>query len=111
MEKLGNHHIFIIFIHDKWKNGLIRRLVVSLFQEIHGRFLKTIGADAVGFSTVMETIAAVHAGMRVLGLSTITNINDPDHPEKPSVDAIIKTAENAVPKLDLLLRGIVEQLP
>jgi purine-nucleoside phosphorylase len=43
------------------------------------RYLQNIGADAVGFSTVMENIAAVHAGMRVLGLSTITNINDPDH--------------------------------
>ena len=44
------------------------------------RFLKTIGADAVGLSTIQEVIAAVHGGMRVLGLSTLTNINDPDHP-------------------------------
>lgn len=72
------------------------------------RLLKMTGCDAVGFSTVMENIAGVHAGMKVLGLSVITNINDPDQPEKASVDAIIKTAENAAPKLDAILRGIVE---
>ena len=46
------------------------------------RFLRTIGADAVGFSTVMETIAAVHAGMRVLGLATVTNMCLPDCPDR-----------------------------
>jgi len=60
---------------------------------------------------VMENIAGVHAGMKVLGLSVITNINKPDAPEKVSVEAVIKTAENAAPKLDAILRGIVEQLP
>ena len=44
------------------------------------RFLKTIGAEAVGFSTMQEVIAAVHARIKVLGLSIITNIHDPDHP-------------------------------
>jgi len=65
----------------------------------------------VGFSTVLETIAGVHAGMKVLGLSVITNINDPDNPQKASVDAIIKTAEDVVPKLDMIFKGVVELLP
>ncbi|MEZ4550667.1 MAG: hypothetical protein R2874_09375 [Desulfobacterales bacterium] len=52
----------------------------SLETSAETRFLGRIGADAVGFSTVMEAICAVHAGMKVLGLSIITNINDPDHP-------------------------------
>ena len=71
------------------------------------RFLKAIGADAVGFSTVMESIAAVHAGMRVLALSTITNINDPDRPAPASVEAIIAVANRAAPVLSRLIRRVV----
>ena len=74
------------------------------------RFLKMAGCDAVGFSTVMENIAGVHAGMKVLGLSVITNINNPDAPEKISVEAVIKTAEQAAPRLDAILRGVVQHL-
>jgi purine-nucleoside phosphorylase len=74
------------------------------------RYLKTIGADAVGFSTVMETIAAVHAGIRVLGLSIITNIIDPDRPEPVSVEAIVAVANQAAPRLSRLVRAVVSQL-
>ncbi|MBU4010455.1 MAG: purine-nucleoside phosphorylase, partial [Proteobacteria bacterium] len=52
------------------------------------RFLKTIGADAVGFSTVQEVIAGVHAGMRILGLSAITNVHDPANPSPSTIDEI-----------------------
>ena len=45
------------------------------------RYLKTIGADAVGLSTIPEVIAAAHGGMAVLGLSVITNMNLPDAPQ------------------------------
>jgi len=75
------------------------------------RFLKTIGADAVGFSTVLEVIAAVHAGMRVLGLATITNINDPNKPTPATVEEIIAVAERTAPRLARLIRAIMEQLP
>jgi len=74
------------------------------------RYLKTIGADAVGFSTVMETIAAVHAGMRVLGLSIITNINDPDRPQPASLEEIVDVANQAAPRLNRLVRAVVSQL-
>ena len=70
------------------------------------RFLRTIGADAVGFSTVSEVIAAVHAGMTVIGFSTITNVHDPDHPEPASVSAILDVAEAAAPKLSAILEEI-----
>ncbi len=56
------------------------------------KFLQTIGADAVGFSTVQEVIAAVHSGMRVLGLSTITNVHNPDDPVPATVEEIIEVA-------------------
>lgn len=74
------------------------------------RYLKTIGADAVGFSTVMETIAAVHAGIYVLGLSIITNINDPDRPVPASVAAIVAAATRATPMLNRLIEAVVAQI-
>jgi purine-nucleoside phosphorylase len=74
------------------------------------RFLRKIGADAVGFSTVMETIAAVHGGLRVLGLSTITNINDPDNPSPATMEAILAVANNAAPRLDQIIKGVIENI-
>jgi purine-nucleoside phosphorylase len=74
------------------------------------RFLKTIGADAVGLSTVQEVIAAVHAGMRVLGFSTITNVHDPEKPVVATVEEIIEVAKTATPKLEKLTRKVVEKL-
>jgi purine-nucleoside phosphorylase len=72
------------------------------------RFLRTIGAAAVGFSTVQEVIAAVHSGMRVLGLSTITNINDPDNPLPATVEEIISVAEKAAPALEKIIKGVIQ---
>ncbi|HIJ57354.1 MAG TPA: purine-nucleoside phosphorylase [Deltaproteobacteria bacterium] len=74
------------------------------------RFLRTIGADAVGFSTVSEVIAAVHAGMTVIGFSTITNVHDPDHPEPASVSDILDVAEAAAPNLSAILEEIAADL-
>ncbi|MGD8713360.1 MAG: purine-nucleoside phosphorylase [Desulfobacterales bacterium] len=74
------------------------------------RFLKTIGAEAVGFSTVQEVIAAVHAGMRILGLSTITNINDPDNPLPATVEDIIAVAKNVAPMLEKIIQQVVENI-
>lgn len=74
------------------------------------RFLRTVGADAVGFSTVMETITAVHGGMRVLGLSTITNMCRPDAPTPASVDAIIAVAQAAAPRLAALIAVVLDRL-
>lgn len=74
------------------------------------RFLKIIGTDAVGFSTIQEVIAGVHAGMRILGLSTITNVNDPDHPCPASVEEIIAVAESAAPRLASVMQGVLERV-
>ena len=74
------------------------------------RFLKLIGADAVGFSTVMETIAAVHGGLRVLGLSTITNICQPDAAQPASMEEIIAVAQRAAPRLADLIAEILKEL-
>jgi purine-nucleoside phosphorylase len=71
------------------------------------RYLRTIGADAVGFSTVMEVIAAVHAGMRVLGLSILTNVHNPDDPQPATLEEIIDVARTSAPKLEAILHGVI----
>ncbi len=73
------------------------------------RFLKTIGADAVGLSTVMEVIAAVHARMKVLGISVISNVNDPDRPVPATLEEIVAVAGRATPKLVELLHAAIER--
>ena len=82
----------------------------SLETPAETRFLKNIGADAVGFSTVMEAIAGVQAGMKILGVSLITNINDPDAPEQTSLEAVVETAAKASEKLNRIITGFVGQL-
>ncbi len=82
----------------------------SLETPAETRYLKIIGADAVGFSTVMESIVGVHAGMKILGLATITNINNPDAPEKATVEDIIHTAKKASENLSKILSGVVSAL-
>lgn len=71
------------------------------------RFLREIGADAVGMSTVPEVIVAVHCGLRVLGLSIVTDMCLPDALEPADVPKIIATANAAEPKLRTLVREVV----
>ena len=71
------------------------------------RYLCVAGADAVGFSTVQEVIAAVHANMRVLGLATITNVHDPERPVPATVEEIIDVAQAAAPKLNTLIDQVL----
>ena len=70
---------------------------------------QTIGADAVGFSTVMETIAAVHAGIEVLGLATITNVCTPQKSVPADVDKIISVAESTAPQILDIITCVIEQ--
>jgi len=73
-------------------------------------FLRTIGADAVGLSTVHEVIVGVHAGMRILGVSIITNVHDPENPAPATLEEIIAIAEKSSNSLGILLRNFVEAL-
>jgi purine-nucleoside phosphorylase len=73
------------------------------------RMLRYFAADAVGMSTVPEAIVAVHAGLRVLGLSTITNICSPDKQVTTSGHEVIATAETARDKLLAIVAGIVAE--
>ena len=74
------------------------------------RFLRLIGADVVGMSTVPEVIVAIHGGMRVLGISIITDQCLPDALEPASVEKIIAVASRAEPNLTTLVCGALERL-
>jgi purine-nucleoside phosphorylase len=74
------------------------------------RFLRIIGADAVGMSTVPEVIMARHLNIKVLGISIITDMGIADALEPTSVDKIVKTAKKAEPKLTKLVSGVVKVL-
>jgi len=74
------------------------------------RFLRAIGADVVGMSTVPEVVVAIHAGMRVLGLSIITDMCLPDALEPATVERIIAVANRAEPQLTALVRGVLERM-
>jgi purine-nucleoside phosphorylase len=83
----------------------------SLETAAETRFLRTIGADAVGMSVVMEVITAVHCGMDILGIAVITNVNLPDCYQPAILEDIVATAEQTGPKLMQLVAKVIEQLP
>ena len=74
------------------------------------RFLRGIGADVVGMSTVPEVIVAVHAGLDVLGISVITDMCLPDALEVATVEKILAVARSAEPKLRAIVTAAVRRL-
>ena len=74
------------------------------------RMLRALGGDVVGMSTVPEVIVARHGGMRVLGLSIITDMCLPDSLQEATLDEIVAIANAAQPKLTALVRGVLERL-
>jgi len=74
------------------------------------RALRILGADAVGMSTVLETIAARHLGLRVLALSCLTNKNLPDCMEPVTLDNVLAAARAASADLARLLAAVAAEL-
>jgi purine-nucleoside phosphorylase len=74
------------------------------------RFLRALGADVVGMSTVPEVLVAVHAGLRVLGFSIITDRCLPDALEPVKIEDILAVAREAEGKLRRIVRGVLERL-
>jgi purine-nucleoside phosphorylase len=76
------------------------------------RFLRLIGADAVGMSTVPEVTVARHGGMRVLGLSGISNVavSEPAPDQETSHEEVLAAGQQLVPRLTVLIRGVLARL-
>ena len=74
------------------------------------RMLRIIGADAVGMSTAPEVIVARHGGMRVLGVSLVTNLALPDGPPA-NHEEVLRAGEHAKPKFSALVRGVLARMP
>ncbi|MBI3098836.1 MAG: purine-nucleoside phosphorylase [Planctomycetes bacterium] len=75
------------------------------------RFLRGIGADVVGMSTVPEVIVGVHCGLRLVGVSIVTDMCLPDALEPASLQKILAVANVAAPKLTRLVRRLLKELP
>jgi len=77
------------------------------------RFLRAMGADAVGMSTVTEVTAARHGSMRVLGLSSIANmvVYDPALGTETSHEEVLEAGKTVVPKLASVIKGTLQRLP
>ncbi|MBV9231619.1 MAG: purine-nucleoside phosphorylase [Chloroflexi bacterium] len=75
------------------------------------RYLRTIGTDAVGMSTAPEVVVARHMGMRVLGLSLITNTATGEETEEIKHDDVLAVADAVRPRFAALVRGIVRRIP
>ena len=74
------------------------------------RMLRAWGADAVGMSTVPEVIVAVHGGMRVLGISTITNTLNPDTTVEANGEEVIEVGKMVGPRLVSLVKAILPRI-
>jgi purine-nucleoside phosphorylase len=82
----------------------------SLETPAETRFLRGIGADAVGMSTVPEVIVGIHAGMKILGLSVISNVNVPENLQPFTVEDVIEVARRAGPRLLRIVTGVIDRV-
>jgi purine-nucleoside phosphorylase len=83
----------------------------SLETPAETRFLKMVGADSVGMSTVLEVIAGVHCGLRIAAIVVLTNINLPDRMAQVSIEEVLATANMASSRLSALWERIIAGLP
>ena len=127
LEESGSSFIDMTSAYDKDLIALARRKAIeqgihlnqgvyvgitgpSLETPAETRFLRTIGSDAVGMSTVNEVIEAIYSGLKVLAIVAITNINLPDCMAATSIEEVIANAEKASPSLTRLLTIIIKDL-
>ncbi|MDE7136688.1 MAG: purine-nucleoside phosphorylase, partial [Muribaculaceae bacterium] len=73
-------------------------------------YFRIIGGDAVGMSTVPEVIVANHASMEVYGISVITDLGGKDITEVPTHEEVQKAAEQAEPKMVMLIKGLIARI-
>ncbi|ADH85349.1 purine-nucleoside phosphorylase [Desulfurivibrio alkaliphilus] len=82
----------------------------SLETPAETRYLRQCGADAVGMSVVPEVIVARHAGLRVLGLAVVANVNDPDNQQPILLDEIIRETEACAKQVQELVLALLQRL-
>jgi purine-nucleoside phosphorylase len=113
--------------YDRKLIALAERIAMELHYRVHtGTYVAVTGpnletraeyrmlagfADVVGMSTVPEVIAAVHAGMKCLGISVITDECIPDRLQPASVEDIIRIAGEAEPKLTRIMAEVIQRMP
>ena len=83
----------------------------SLETPAETRFLRMIGADAVGMSTVSQAIVAAHCGLKTLAIAVITNVNIPDCMGKTTIEEVVEASKEAGPALSNLWEKIITDLP
>jgi purine-nucleoside phosphorylase len=126
-DRLGDRFPDMCFAYDRKLLELARRVAreekietqQGVFVAVGGpnletraeyRFLRNIGADAVGMSTVPEVIVAVHSKMRSLGFSVITDMCLPDALEPVSLAEIIKVANEGEKTMRILVKRVLEEM-
>jgi len=82
----------------------------SLETPAETRVLRLLGGDATGMSTVIEVIAAVHAGIRVLGFSVVSNVNRPDCMEPILIEDVLETMQKTGPHLVRLIHETIKRI-
>ena len=103
---------------EAMKSGILVRQGVyvgvegpSLETPSETRFLRIIGADAVGMSTVSEAIVGVHCGLKIMAIVVITNMNVPNPSKETSLEEVIASAQRAGSRLATLWERIIKRLP
>lgn len=127
-KSFGEHHVDMSMPYDKKLMNTLRKLAArqhitlreGVYAAVQGpsletpaeyRFLRLIGADAVGMSTVPEVITAVQAGIKCCGISVLTNEGKPEKQRPVTLNEIIRTAQLAEDKLVALFTGLIKVLP
>jgi purine-nucleoside phosphorylase len=95
---------------DLKKGVYVQVLGPSMETASEARMLRALGADAVGMSTVMEVIQAMHCNMNVLAISAITNNNDPDDYKPAPLEKIIEMAKIAGPSIMKIFKGVLRDI-
>jgi purine-nucleoside phosphorylase len=104
---------------DSADSRSIKKVVTGIYACIAGpsletpaetRWLRGAGGDAVGMSSVPEVIVAIHGGMKVLGLSVVANVNNPDDMQPIILEDIIQTASAVEPQLEQLIVEIISRI-
>lgn len=112
MEKKKVLYDMVIEARDYIKNLIDHNpdVAIILGTGAEYRMLRTMGADVVGMSTVPEVIVARHMGMRILGLSVITDMGLPDAMESVNLEDVISAASRTEPFLTTVITKIVERI-